>query len=190
MRDYFNDPDLGKAIITELENKEIGSVAGNDGYYYEHRVKEELFEAPDTPYYVIANQKEINPVKFFGIDIPVLLKSPFKNTTETIILVGQDPLRSIEHIRDGFKDGGINTIHEGTPYAIEIDTNATKGNTSNLECYRPIIFELLKNYNVYLTDALKCWICDSTGENVSFNCLNPKLKKSYRKLRNGFLNRR
>jgi len=182
IRDYFDDHNLGKTIIAKLEGTEMGSVIGNDGYYYEHKITDEQLAEPGTVYSVINNQRDIYPVQYFGIDIPVLLKSTSKiPVKETIVIIGQDPLRSEDNIGEEYKEGSINIIHEGTPYAIEIDTVNTKGRTANLECYRPIISKLLENYNVYLTDTLKCWIGDSSGKNKSYDKLISKLSNMSQK---------
>jgi hypothetical protein len=111
-----------------------------------------------------------------GIDIPILLTNDDKEDKEvkgTVVIVAQDPLRSI-------KDPMLKPFIPfdkpivGTPFAFHYELQYYK----QTEVYRLIVDDLLKKgYNVYITDIWKCWDKDKTYRgrwekgNPHFDCL-------------------
>lgn len=99
-------------------------------------------------------------IKTIAIDLPVLLKSDDINFKETIIIVAMDPLSPLEQNKE---DADI--IGFWTPFSL-ID-NIKIGEKSFKSNYL-FFAELLKNYNVYVTDIYKLF----------YRLEDPKNKKS------------
>ena len=81
-----------------------------------------------------------------GIDVPVLVYPDNALQRNTIVVVGQDPLRENNSNNNG-------KILWGYPFAID----CTKGIPQQCDVYKEIFCSLLKDYNLYLTDASKVW---------------------------------
>lgn len=81
-----------------------------------------------------------------GIDVPVLVYPDNALQRNTIVVVGQDPLR-----KDNSNNNG--DILWGYPFAID----CKKDEPHQCEVYKNIFCRLLKDYNLYLTDASKVW---------------------------------
>lgn len=112
-----------------------------------------------------------------GIDVPVLWKPNQVESSKTIILLAQDPLRDNDYW-DYSKEEIQHNKHViiGTPYALHIseETKRTlvgtkqKSKRYNVGAYRRIIEALCKlNYNVYCTDIFKYYMRNTPCEKVS-----------------------
>ncbi len=108
-----------------------------------------------------------------GIDIPILLTNDDKEDKETVVIVAQDPLRSIKDpMLKPFIPFDKSIV--GTPFAFHYELQYYK----QTEVYRLIVDGLLKKgYNVYITDIWKCWDKSKTYRglwkkgNPHFDCL-------------------
>lgn len=173
IRSYFDE---NKNWLNEfelnLDNQEMGFKDGSKGYYFSHHVNEEKFKDINCAYSIMNNFRS----EYIGIDIPTLIEPD--HYTKTIMIIGQDPLRSKKPVQ---AEPDPNTVFIGTPYAVEIDTVKTKntGGTSNLKVYRNIFDKLLnEGYRIYLTDALKFYTSSKKSEdqNSSIEKYTKKLK--------------
>ena len=98
---------------------------------------------------VTATQEIGNKIKgqYVGIDVPVLLRPEKGGNGNTIIIVGESPLRDKKVFNNP-------DILLGTPYAIHQMFNCP----SQCNVYKKIFSDLLgNNYSVYLTDIIKIW---------------------------------
>jgi hypothetical protein len=112
-----------------------------------------------------------------GIDVPVLWKPNQVESSKTIILLAQDPLRDNDYWDYSKKEIQHNKhVIIGTPYALHIseETKRTlvgtkqKSKRYNVGVYRMIIEALCKlNYNVYCTDIFKYYMRNTPCEEVS-----------------------
>lgn len=97
-----------------------------------------------------------------GFDLPVLLK-PAQSFDKTILILGIDPLRK----RRDFPGASQDKLIIGTPYAIH--SNFYRNRKNRTRVYWDFFAHVLKQYNVYLTDAFKIWMNISDQiENVKY----------------------
>jgi hypothetical protein len=96
---------------------------------------------------LLASANSLHP----GIDLPCWIEAPTSN--QTIVLLGQDPLRD-----EGYFTGPAATqpyVVIGTPYSVHSRALRTWRNNPR---YWTVISDLLgAGYNVYLTDIVKFW---------------------------------
>lgn len=173
IRRYFDeDPAWLQAFENDLENQPMGCKDGSNGYYYPHKVDESKFKDARYAYSIMDSFRE----EYLGIDIPTLIEAD--NAVKTIMIIGQDPLRSAKPVKAA---PDRNTVFIGTPYGVEIDTVKTRntGGTHNLEVYRKIFNGLLKDgYRIYLTDALKFYTSSKSDKVTSIEKYSKLLKDS------------
>ncbi len=77
-----------------------------------------------------------------GFDVPVLIKSHNGNNKKLMIIVGESPLRN------GTKKG----LLVGFPFAVDY-----KNEPPQCAVYKKLFNELLKDYDLYITDIIKVW---------------------------------
>lgn len=168
IRDYFDEPNLGKDLEKELCNKEIGLHNAANGFYFDYPVKEAVFSDINNVLSVIKDFRK----DYIGIDIPIFLKNK-KTTKKTIMILGQDPLRSKDPVQ---KKPSKHNIFVGTPFALDVDMNTisniprASSYKRKWELYASIAKKLMieHDYNVYFTDLFKFYT-DETRTEVNKN---------------------
>ena len=84
--------------------------------------------------------KESEDIK--GFDVPVLIKSRNGQNKGLMIIVGESPLRN----------GTENGLLVGFPFAVDY-----KNEPPQCAVYKKLFNELLKDYDLYITDIIKVW---------------------------------
>ena len=84
--------------------------------------------------------KESEDIK--GFDVPVLIKKDEGKKKKLMIIVGESPLRN------GTKNG----LLVGFPFAVDYKNEPPK-----CAVYKKLFNELLKDYDLYITDIIKVW---------------------------------
>lgn len=102
-----------------------------------------------------------NNSSIWGIDIPTLLRR-CDEKKEVVVIIGIEPLRSI-------KDFGTGYCIVGTPYALHMGANYSKGVFG-----RELVDAILNQtpYNVYCTDLLKFYSANATPNGQISNYKN------------------
>ncbi len=115
-----------------------------------------------SPVLINANTMNVyNKSDIWGIDIPVLINNDNDKAQKVVVIIGQDPLRNI-------KEFGINNCIVGTPYALHMGQNYSKGAFG-----RKLVNQIISStqYSVYCTDLLKFYSANNIG-NKQFSNLN------------------
>lgn len=93
-----------------------------------------------------------------GVDLPVLIRNKRNSNNQTIIILGEDPLRGL--------DNKSNEVILSTPFATHFEKYREKGMG---RIYWNVSQYLLNNgFNIYYTDVNKIWLCQSK-ENGKIN---------------------
>lgn len=174
--DMIQDYDYAEKVLQDLgytnaEASKIIEVIKQGNYAFPCK-KAESVDSEDLSKQHIWMQDECT-----GIDVPVLWKPNQVESSKTIILLAQDPLRDNDYW-DYSKEEIQHNKHViiGTPYALHIseETKRTlvgtkqKSKRYNVGVYRSIIEALCKrDYNVYCTDIFKYYMRNTPCEEVS-----------------------
>lgn len=115
---------------------------------------------PSSDVVLLQNFGLENTDEFIGIDFPSWFN--FDNSKSKLMVVGIDPLRSEEFLR--------NKISIGSPFGIQdtqYDLIKGKGKSS---LYWELISTLAQTYSVYVTDTFKVYFKEQGGNKRSYDC--------------------